>query len=103
MGHPHPPTPVVTDSSTRDGFVNYNIRKCRSRSIDIHFYWVRDRVIKLHHLVYWARGKENLANYLTKNHPTKHNHAIRITYIFPTANFRKYSFYHIPSDLLGCV
>ena len=37
--HHQPPTPVVTDSANRDGFVNDNIRQRISRAIDMRFYW----------------------------------------------------------------
>ena len=38
MGHQQPPTPVVTDSTAGDLFVNNNIQKCRSREINMIFY-----------------------------------------------------------------
>ena len=55
MGHHLPPTPVVTDSATSDGFVNDNIRQRKSRAIDTIFYSVRERVRRGHYLVYWER------------------------------------------------
>ena len=51
MGHHQPPTPVVTDSATSDGFVNDNIRQRKSREIDMIFYWVRDRLRQGNYLV----------------------------------------------------
>ena len=56
MGYSQPPTPEVTDSTTRDGFVNDNIRQRRSISINMKFYWVRDRVRKVRFLVHWMAG-----------------------------------------------
>ena len=57
MGHHQPPTPVVTDSATSDGFVNENIIQRKSRSTEIRFYWVRNTVRQGHYLVYWEKGK----------------------------------------------
>ena len=91
MGHSQPPKPVVSDSATIYGFVNENIRQCRSRAIDTRLYWVQDRVKKGHYLVYWLRGKENLANYFTNHHLTKHLCEIRSRYLVPTANVRNHS------------
>ena len=50
------------------------------------FYWVCDGVIKVHYPVYWAKVKDNLADYFTKLYPTKHHRAIRGTYLVPIAN-----------------
>ena len=57
MGHHQPPTPVVTDSATNDGFVNDNNGQRKSRAIGMILYWVRRRVRQGHYLVYWERGK----------------------------------------------
>ena len=73
MGHAQPSTPAVTYSATGDGFDNDNIRQRRSRSIDMRFYWVRDRVRQGKFLVYWIAGKHILADYFTKHHPTSHH------------------------------
>ena len=91
MGHHQPPTPVVTDSATSDGFVNDNIRQRKSRAIDMRFYWVRDRVRQGHYIVYRERGKDNLADYFTKHHPTKRHRTIRGTYLVPTADSSKHA------------
>ena len=103
MGHYQLLTPVVTDSATSNGFVNDNIRQQKSRAIDMRFYWVCNRVRQEHYLVYWERGKVNLANYFTKHHPTKHHRAIRGTYLVPIANYSKHACYQVPSYLRGCV
>eukprot|EP00957_Ditylum_brightwellii_P021751 1640881-Ditylum_brightwellii.AAC.1 len=60
MGHPQPPTPVMTDNSTACGIINSTVRQRRTRAIDMRFYWVRDRCAQGHFLVYWAPGKYNL-------------------------------------------
>eukprot|EP00957_Ditylum_brightwellii_P108760 8296561-Ditylum_brightwellii.AAC.1 len=43
MGHPQPPTPIITDNSTASRIVNSSIKQGRSRAIDMRFYWVKDR------------------------------------------------------------
>ena len=103
MVHQQLLTPVVIYSTTRNISVNNNIQWLKSIAIYMRLYWVRNRVRQRHYLVYWARGKGNLANYLTKHHPTKHHHATRGTYIIPTADSSNHSCYQIPSNLWGCI
>ena len=103
MVHHQPPTPVVTDSTTINGFVNDNIRQRQSRATDMRLYGVCNRLIQGHYLLYWERGKNNLANYFIKNHPTKHHSAIRGTYLVPTSDSSNNACYQVHSDLRGCV
>ena len=43
LGHQQPPTPIKTDNSTTSGITNKTIRQRRYRSMNMIFYWVRDR------------------------------------------------------------
>ena len=65
----------------------------------MRFYWVRESLIQVHYLVYWVRVKDNLADYFTKNHPTKHLRAIRVTYLVPIDDYSKHACYQVSSDL----
>ena len=103
MVHPQPPTPVVTDIAKGYGFSNENIIQRRSRAIYIYFYWVCYRVNQVHYLAYFKIGKYNITNYFTRHHPTKHHHAIIITYPVPTVDSRKQYYYKVPTDLQGRV
>ena len=69
MGHAQPPIPAVTESATYDVFFNDNIYQRRSRSIDIYFYWVRDRVRQGQFLVYWMAEEHNLEDYFYQAPP----------------------------------
>ena len=102
MIHAQPPTPSVTDSSTGDGFVNYNIHQQRSRAIDMRFYCVRDIVRKGPFMVYWIAGEYALEDYFTKHHPISHHQAQRSIYLVPTADASKYTCYMSPNDLRRC-
>eukprot|EP00957_Ditylum_brightwellii_P144183 10985881-Ditylum_brightwellii.AAC.1 len=42
MGHPQPPTPVLTDNSTACGIINKTVKQQHTHAIDMRFYWVRD-------------------------------------------------------------
>eukprot|EP00957_Ditylum_brightwellii_P128527 9803600-Ditylum_brightwellii.AAC.1 len=56
MGHPQPPTPVMTDNSMACGIANKMVKQHRTRAIDMRFYWVRDCCAQNHFIVYWAPG-----------------------------------------------
>ena len=91
MVHTQPPIPKVTDTATKETFVNNNIRKQSSISIDIRFYWVRDRFMQLQLLVYWIAGEHNMENYFTKHHFTCHywgNEAHMIIHIQHKADWK---------------
>jgi hypothetical protein len=44
LGHPQPPTPMVTDNSTTSGIANKSVKQKRSKAMDMRFYWIRNRV-----------------------------------------------------------
>ena len=79
MGNPQPPTPVVTNSAPRYGFVNENIVLCRFRTVYMRFCWFPYRFIQGQYLVYWRSGKKTFDNYFTENHLSKHHRSVRIT------------------------
>jgi hypothetical protein len=44
LGHPQPPTPLETDNTSATGYSNGKIKQKRTKAIDMHFYWIKDRV-----------------------------------------------------------
>ena len=90
MGHPQPPTPIVTDNSTAAGIANDTIKQKRSKAIDMRFYWIRDRVHQKQFTILWRKGALNKADYFTKHHPAKHHHAMRSTYLHQPAASKNY-------------
>eukprot|EP00957_Ditylum_brightwellii_P102778 7832706-Ditylum_brightwellii.AAC.1 len=44
LGHQQPAIQIQVDNSTAYGLVNSNICQHKLKSIDMHFYWVKDRV-----------------------------------------------------------
>ena len=69
LGHPQPPTPLVTDNSTAHGFVHNNITMKRSKSWDMRIHWLRYKEAQQHIDVQWERGDDNNADYHTLHHP----------------------------------
>jgi hypothetical protein len=68
LGHPQPPTPIQTNNSMAAGFADNTIKQKRSKAMDMHFYWIMDRVKQGQFLIYWRKGSKNLGDYFTKYH-----------------------------------
>lgn len=64
MGHPQPPTPIVTDDAVAAGFVNKNIQLKKAKSLDMHLHWLRDRENQKQFDVIWKKQTNNGADYL---------------------------------------
>lgn len=81
LGHPQHKTPVKTDNSTANSFVHSEMKVKRSKSWDMRYNWLRDRVAQDQFNIKWDKGAHNLADYFTKHHPPSHHKNIRSTYI----------------------
>ena len=82
LGHPQPPTPLKTDNSTAYKFVHDEMKQKMSKSWDMRFNWLRDKVtIQKLLQIYWQKGTKNWADYFTKHHPPRHHKQIRPNYI----------------------
>ena len=79
LGHKQPPTPLQTDNTTALGVVNQNAMK-KLNSIYMKYHWLRCRISQEQFRHYWKAGKTNLANYVTKHHPTIHHQTTRGTF-----------------------
>ena len=95
LNHPQPPTPIRTDNSTADGIMNKTIKQKQSKAMDKRFYWLQDRIEQKQFRVFWAPGKENLADYYTKNHSPSTHKRLRPIYTYIKGKS--------PTSLQGCV
>jgi hypothetical protein len=80
LGHPQPPTPLETDSTTATGYSNGTIKKTHESNGNA-FYWIKDRVKQGKFNVYWGPGYQDLADYFTKHHFPAHHKRMREIYI----------------------
>ena len=101
LGHPQPPTPMVTDNSAANSIVNDIGKQKRSRAIDMRFYWVKDRIKQGQFNVYWKPGQQNLADYYTKHFPASHHRNMRP--IVLTDKTKTTSLYGKQQHTRGCV
>jgi hypothetical protein len=81
LGHKQPPTPMETDNTTATGYSNGTIKQKRTKAMDMHFCWIKDRVKQGQFEIYWGPGFQNLADYFTKHHSPAHHKQIRDVYI----------------------
>ena len=86
LNHIQPPTPIKTDNSTATGFIYDNIHQKRSKSWDMRYYWLRDRILQKQFKFFWEKGESNHADYFTKHHATIYHRATRSKYIQDVAN-----------------
>jgi hypothetical protein len=86
LGHPQNATSLSTGNYTASGISNSTVIQRRSKAIDIHYYWVCDRVSQGQFTVVWKKGKGNLADHFTKHHPNSHHAAICSSYLYHSAN-----------------
>ena len=71
-----------TDNSTADGIMNKTVEQNQSKSMDVRFYWLQDRVEQRQFRVFWAPGKINLADFHLKVQPTNGHQAVRTIYLY---------------------
>ena len=77
MGHPQPPTPIMTDNTTALGFVSKNLQPKQTKSTDMRYWWMRDRSDQKQFRYYWGPGKQILADYYTKHFCAAHHREMR--------------------------
>ena len=87
MRHPQPVTPVYVDNACTVGIINETFRQRKSKSMDMRFYWIRDRVKQNQFRIFWGKGSSNLADYFTKDHPPAHHRKMRSTYLINSLTF----------------
>ena len=94
LGHKQPATPLRTHNSTAYGILNETIKQKRSKSMDMKYYRLQERVLQKQFDVYWRPGKDNLGDYHTKHHSEQHH-----KYIHPIILHQD----NILNVLRGCV
>ncbi len=73
---------MQTDNTTALGVVNNNVMK-KVKAMDMKYHWLRCRVSQNQFRHYWASGKTNNGDYVTKHHAPIHHQAARSTFLTP--------------------
>ena len=103
MGHAQPQTPVHCDNATAVGIANNTIKRQRSRSMEMRFFWIGDKVAQEMYALRWHPGQENLADYQSKHHAGSHHVLVRPWYLHMKNSPRVLPQAARPSALKGCV
>ena len=95
LGHPQPPTPIITDNAVAAGIINKTMKQHKSKAMDMNYHWIQDRIANKEFEVQWEPGETNKADYYTKHHSGIHHQKTRHKYV------------HTPKQLVtarrGCV
>ena len=103
MGHPQPKNPVHCDNATAVGIANNTVKRQRSRSMEMRFFWIGDKIAQEMYDVSWHPGQENLADYQSKHHNGAHHRAVRPWYLHQEDSPQYLPRAVSPSALKGCV
>ena len=74
--HPQPPTPMHCDNATSAGIANNTVKRQRSRSMEMRYFYICDLVKHGIVNVKWHPGQEKFAYYASKHHDAKHRRDI---------------------------
>jgi hypothetical protein len=86
LGHPQPPTPIHIDNSTTVGIVNNTVKRQKSRSMEMRYFWLLDGKNQRLFSFQYHPGFENLADYPSKAHLGGHHLHVRPFYVhMPTS------------------
>jgi hypothetical protein len=75
MGWPQPKGPIQTNNCTAARVTNKTIVPCRSKMLDMQFWWLRCCASQDQFRFYLDAGTKNWANYHTKHHPDTYQEA----------------------------
>jgi hypothetical protein len=76
LGYPQPATLMLGDNKCAVGISSDTIKPKRTKSIDMRFHWIRDRIRQGHFIVRWRPGVNNLADFFTKSLPVHQHQAM---------------------------
>ena len=79
--HPQPLTPIHCDNATAESIDNRTIKKQRSRSMEMRYFYVCDQVKHKKYDVRWHPGKEKLDNYTIQHHLALQHIHVRPIYL----------------------
>jgi hypothetical protein len=69
LGYPQQPTLILVDNTVAEGLANDTINAKRSKSMDVRFFWIRDRVKKMQFIMKHLQGRWNISDFFTNALP----------------------------------
>ena len=69
LEYPQQATTILCDNKCAEGIALDTIKQKRTKSIDMRFHWICDRIQQKQFIVTWRKGADNLADFFTKPLP----------------------------------
>ncbi len=91
------------DNATAVKIANSTVKRRRSRSMEIRFFWISGKVAQDMYALAWHPGQENLADYQKKHHMGSHHLAVQPWYLHMKNSPCFLPRAQTPSALKGCV
>jgi hypothetical protein len=76
LHHPQTKTLVHCDNATAIGIANNTVKHQHSRSMEMRFFWIGDKIAQDIYGLSCHPGQENLADYQSKHHIGTHHKAL---------------------------
>ena len=90
LGYPQPATLILCDNKCAQGIATDTVKPKRTKSMDMKFHWIRDRIRQGQFLVKWRQGADNLADFFTKPLPVhEHQRLLPLLVHVPSATGHK--------------
>ena len=86
VGHPQPPTSIHIDNTCVVGIVNTTIKRQRSRSMEMYYFWLFDGAAQKYFSFLHHQGQENLGDFQTKAFTSKDAQLARPFYVHEKAS-----------------
>jgi len=89
LGHKQGPTRIIYDNTVSGDIANRSCKMKRSKMVAKQYHWIQERIAFGDYILEWRKGTLNLADFLTKAHPTNHFKAMLPYFVtYPTHNKR---------------
>ena len=103
LGYPQPATPIHIDNTTVVGIVNNTIKRQKSKSMEMRYFWLLDAEAQKYFTFHYHPGQKNLADYHTKSFNSKNTQHARPFYVHEKTSSRFLQRAALPHTRRGCV
>ena len=89
LRHPQGSTTIWCDNTVAVGLANDTLKIGRTKSIDLRFHWLRDRIRQEQFTITWVKSEENIADFFTKALPVHQHIQRRNQLVIHTTNSKR--------------
>ena len=88
LGYSQSSTTIYCDNACAVGIATDTITPRRTKSMDMQFHWIRDRVRQNQFTVTWLKGAHNLADFFTKALPVHIHTSLMSAFVYTPLSSR---------------